>query len=315
MPRTLLLCAVSLIACSRANPPAAPATVAPSASPTVTAAPTPEPVPEVAAPDVTVAANNEGIVFMRTGETCEAWQFAAQGARLEWAEESGVGLALSYRSEVRGPGAVVLDDPRGTQLGATVALDCPAQEEAEDLLYLEAADCESQKRAIRVERGCPSALLDASARGAILHRLEAERHAATRKSAEDARALQQAFDKRLKKSRAVFRRDPHSGETCVRWAWQRARRRTDDDRLIRRLPGGGTTSHGFYTSVSTRLGRAEVNLVGSDTHGPGDDDVGTIGLSEWQVLILTELTDDFAVVDGKRWYFDAARCRADAGGQ
>ena len=302
---------LALAGCQPAS--VSPAPVAPSPARASEPAPDSAPStdePRVAAsqsePDITIAAAHEGIVFMRTEDFCEVWQFDGAGARIETVADERLGLRFSFAVQVRDPKTVTLTDPQAVSRGTSTEVDCPDEPGRTDLLFLEEGDCDDVERGIEIERGCPSSLIDPERRAEALHRLEAGRREvfATRLAAAEERVA--AFDKAVRRSKAVFWPVDDDGKaSCEKWVWRKAKRRGDNDALVRSDRGGGKTMYGMYASTNERKGTAEVNLM-----GPHSEASSIMG---WEIEPLSEVTDQYAVVGTKRWYFSAAACRASLG--
>lgn len=246
---------------------------------------------------------------MRAQGQCEVWQFIDGGERIETVADERLGLRLSFLVEVRDPTTVTLTDPKAASRGATTDLECPGGSGGSEILFVEEDDCEEVRHGIEIERGCPASLLEPEHRSAALHRLEAGRREVLAKRLEEAAKRVAAFDAAIRRSKAVFWNvGDDTKTTCEKWSWRRAKRRGDDDVIVRSDRGGGTTLYGMYASYDERSGAASVNLMGPHSEGPGGSGSS---IMHWDVQSLSAVTDKYAVVGGKRWYFSAAACRAD----
>lgn len=256
-------------------------------------------------PAIRLAAVHEGVVFMRTGQECEAWQFVDGGTRIESIPDGARAMQMSFGVDLRDGRAVVLHDPQAESRGVKIPVECPDEPATTEVLFVEEADCMAVERGIEIRGGCPDGLMGVDQRTALLERVEAGRLALREAARDDASAKTAMFTKALRRSRVIYWRQTEDDGTtsCEKWVWRRDGKSEDYGKIVFRPPGGGTVFDGIYASFDEwGFPAAKVNLLGP--HSPGGP-----SYMHWDVRALHEVTDRFAVVGDERWFFSAAACK------
>lgn len=300
--------AIILFAAACATKPASPPTASPTPDEPVQDQPpqtvaTHEALPEAPTIDIDIdigsTAAGEGIVFVRTDQTCEAWQFIDGGHQLEFIADASIGLTLSYTVDVRGPTRVAITGAKASSASSATNVACEPEAATREVLFAEEEHCQANTRGIEIARGCPSVLLGEQRRTQLLHRIESQRAAALAERRDQAPKLVASLRRSLNKRKVVYWQDTTDGATqCTAWKYRRGK-------LQHTSADGSWVRYEITLGLNARSGLAEVDMTGPDYGGP---DGSSGGIGSWNQEPLTQIDERSAVVGGRRWFFSKAAC-------